>query len=423
MRHSKSTTSIIVPLQQHSYHTARGLIEYDLLDRYYTSVYYKNKGIYRILSLVLPHDILLRMHKKCDPKITPFVYNVSETLGLFFLYALRSRYLQKYYPKIRNILIKRAAIKASKDIIKRKVNYAWSFDTMAIYGFQYLNRKAPDVIKILDMASTTVAKIKEIIDDEYQKQHPFVRTLNRHINLYTKERCSLYTEEIKCSDWFLVPSGFVKNSLVELGVNPNRILWLPHGVDSSSFSAKPDSYVPNNKLRFLFVGRMETAKGIYYIAEAFRRMQSENIELVLVGEDFGQREELEKYSKNIKVLGRKQRGEMPEIYANSDVFILSSLWEGSSLSLLEALACGLPVIASRYSCAPELVEDYKEGFVIEPREIDQIIDRVKWFISNKNKIFKMGKNARKKAEEYSWEKYYENCGKIITEITNSCTQK
>ena len=129
-----------------------------------------------------------------------------------------------------------------------------------------------------------------------------------------------------------------------------------------------------------------------------------------------QREKLEAYTSNARFLGLKRRDEMPEYYKEADVFILSSLWEGSSLSMLEALAAGLPVIASKYSCAPEVVTDFKEGFVIEPRDIDQMKDRIKWFYENSEKIPQMSISAREIAEKYTWDQYGENISEIIKGI-------
>ena len=107
---------------------------------------------------------------------------------------------------------------------------------------------------------------------------------------------------------------------------------------------------------------------------------------------------------------------MPLIYKQADVFILSSLWEGSSLSLLEAMASGMPVIASKYSCAPEVVEEGVEGFVIEPRDIESMKSNIKWFISHRDSISEMGMLARKKAEAYSWANYEIKIKKVINEI-------
>ena len=71
--------------------------------------------------------------------------------------------------------------------------------------------------------------------------------------------------------------------------------------------------------------------------------------------------------------------------------------KGSSLSMLEALAAGLPVIASKYSCAPEVVKEYEEGFVVEPRNVEQMkIDiRIGACRKDTENVQKSQKNSRR----------------------------
>jgi glycosyltransferase involved in cell wall biosynthesis len=408
--------SIIVPLQQHSYKTARGLISGGLIDRYYTSVYYKNAGIYRLLNILLPEDLKKRMHVKCDENVSPFVKKHKEFLGLVFLYALRSRFMQKFYPTVWTLLVNSCGKLAAKDFINRQTSIAWSYDTMARSAFSLVHRKNPKAICILDMASTSVTAIKKIVEEEYTAKNPFYETFERHLRLYSKSKCLAFRQELHTADYVVVASNYVRNSILDEGIQPNKIKYLPLGVDASTFTPKDEMYSPNSKLKFLFVGRMEGAKGIYYLIEGFRQMQDLNVELIAVGENFELQDKFTSYTSNIKVLGVKRRDEMNNVYKNADVYILPSLWEGFSFSLMEALASGLPVIASKYSCAPEVVEDYKEGFVIEPRNIEDIKEKVKWFVDNKDKIKDMGKAARAKAEIYSWDNYSQNVVKIIKEI-------
>lgn len=410
--------SIIAPLQQHSYKTARGLILGGLIDRYYTSVYYKQVGIYRLLNLILPGDIKKRMHVKCDEVVSPFVKKYEEFLGFVFLYALRSSFMQKFYPAIRTKLVNSCGNLAAKDCIKRQVGIVWSYDTMARSAFSLIHRKDPNAICILDMASTSVTAIKKVVEEEYAEKCPFYETFERHLRLYPEKKCLAFRQELQNADYVVVASNYVRNCLLDDGIQPDRIKYLPLGIDASTFTPKNEVYLPNGKLKFLFVGRMEGAKGIYYIIEAFRQMQDLSVELIAVGENFGLQDMFTTYTSNIKVLGEKRRDEMSNVYKNADVYILPSLWEGFSFSLLEALASGMPVIASKNSCAPEIVEEYKEGFVIEPRNIKEIKDKVKWFLDNKDKIKDMGKAARAKAETYSWDFYSQNVVKIINEIQN-----
>ena len=123
------------------------------------------------------------------------------------------------------------------------------------------------------MASTAVPVIHRIVEEEVAKQLPFADTFDKHRLMYNEEKSRMYQKEIELSDYFLVPSSWVKESLIEVGVSPDKIYSLPHGVDVSGFTPKDKNYQPFQKLRFLFVGRSEGAKGIHYILEAFKQLQ------------------------------------------------------------------------------------------------------------------------------------------------------
>ena len=412
----RKKVSIAVPFQQHSFRAARGFIENGMMHSYYTSVYNDDKGIYKVLARVLPKGLVIRMQGRNDMQITPYVQKFAEFYGLLYLGVCRISRLRKYTPFIRKKLFRKFGTSVAKACIKSGTEVVVAYDTQAYDLFQELIRKNSPIIKVLDMASTSALKIREIVDTEMAKSYPFSESLERHNAAYSDKKCIVYKQEMELADYLLVPSGFVKDSLHELGIPENRIIYLPHGVDIEMFTPSYKEYIPGKTLKFLFVGRVEAAKGIYYILEAFKQLQDLNIELIVVGDVMNQREKLEAYTSNARFLGLKRRDEMPEYYKEADVFILSSLWEGSSLSMLEALAAGLPVIASKYSCAPEVVKEYEEGFVVEPRNVEQMKEKIRWYCEHAEKIPKMSRKARKTAEEYTWVKYGENISKIIEQM-------
>lgn len=412
----KKKVTIAVPFQQHSFRAARGLIASNMMHAYYTSVYNDNKGIYKILRRVLPKDLVLRMQGRNDEQITQYVHKYAELLGLLYLGAFRIPFLNRYTPQIRKVLFHIFGKQVAKTCAKDGTDIVIAYDTQAYDLFQGLIKRNSNVIRVLDMASTSALTIRRIVNEEMEKGNPFSGSLQRHNDAYSEEKCIAYRKEMELANYLLVPSNFVKDSLLELGIPEDRIIYLSHGVDVEMFTPMYKKYVPGKTIKFLFVGRVEAAKGIYYILEAFKQLQDLNIELIVVGDVMNQREELEAYTPNARFLGLKRRDEMPGYYKEADVFILSSLWEGSSLSMLEALATGLPVIASKYSCAPEVITEYKEGFVIEPKDIAQMKDRIRWFCENAEKIPKMSIAARSTAENYTWSQYGDKISELISKL-------
>lgn len=409
--------SIAIPMQQHSYQTAIGLSRANLLDRYYTTVYYNSKKfVYRLLEFILPKDLLRRMHNRCVGEINKYVSTYAQFIALFSLFASRCKLLKKHEMLIRHIMFTLYASKTAKDIKKRGTKYVWSFDSWSLDIFKALEKHDVKVVKILDMASTAVPTIHRIIQEEYNKNNPFSDSYLRTMIMYSDEMCKLYEDEFKYADYFLSPSVWVEKSLVAAGIPHEKILALPHGVNIEDYTPKGDDYKPGQIIRFLFVGRCEGAKGIYYLLESFRQLQDYDVELIMVGNTFTWEDDIKNYTSNVRVLGLKRSDEMPDVYKTADVFILSSLWEGSALSMMEAMASGMPVIASSHSCAPDMVDDGVDGFVYNPYSIQELKEHIIWYVNNREKIIPMGKAARRKTEQYTWEQYYKNCETVLNKI-------
>ena len=404
-------------MQQHAFRTAEGLIKAGVLDRYYTTVYYKPKKlIYRMLKALLGNNIVKRMINKRSEIMDDYVETYGEFWGLFFMFSVYMPKLTGLRKKVTPLMLDTFAKSTYKNIKKRNTQIVWGFDSWSRDIFKMFKDSKSSQILVLDMASTATPTIKNIIDTEYNKGEDFYYTFERNLTTYSDARIKDYIEEFKLADYFLSPSSWVNKSLIDAGVDPNKILMLPHGVDSHLFAPKSKDYIVPDKLRFLFVGRVEGAKGIRYLFDAFKQLQNENVELIVVGNTFTWTDEVSNYSPNIKIHGMVRSEEMPEIYNNADVFILSSLWEGSALSMLEAMSAGLPVIASSHSVAPDIIKDGVQGFVYDPYDVDRLKELILWYCNNKDQIIPMGKDARLTAEQNSWEVYYENCAKVYEKI-------
>lgn len=418
--------SIAVSLQQHSYRAAQAYLNSDTLDRYYTTAYNDNKLLYRMMRAVLPKGLSIRVMNRQLAGLNGNVKKYCEMRGLLFLGSGRIPFLQKNSLQIRASMNRSFGKHVAKDCAKRNTSLLLMYDTMAYDCFKWLKKQGTSTVKVLDMASTCVVTIRRIIDEEIAKGYSFTDSMREKALKYTDASVKQYVDEIQLADYYLSPSDFVTNSLIDIGIAPQQIKYLPHGVDVKQFTPTQKQIEADKPLKFLFVGRVEAAKGIYYLAEAFKdqRIRNANVELLVVGAMETNIENFKDYPENIKILGLKRRDEMPQIYDEADVFILSSLWEGSSLSMLEAMASGLPVIASKYSCAPEVVEEAENGFVVEPKDISQLVEKILWFDNNRDKIPDMSRSARKRIEDhYSWEHYYDKLNKVSEEILEKVAEK
>ena len=181
-----------------------------------------------------------------------------------------------------------------------------------------------------------------------------------------------------------------------------KIEVIYNGVDIKEFTPN-ECKKKNDKLVLISTGRLITRKGYSFLIEAIADLST--IELWLIG-DGNLKEELENQAKNqnaqVKFLGKKNHEEIAGLLKQADVFVLPSLNEGMSNSILEAMACGLPIITTDTGGSVELIKD--NGFIVEKKSPESIKEAVIKISNNAELINFMSKMSRNVAEKMSWTK-------------------
>jgi glycosyltransferase involved in cell wall biosynthesis len=184
-----------------------------------------------------------------------------------------------------------------------------------------------------------------------------------------------------------------------------------NGVDPQRFKAaveREDSEI----LKMLTVCRLEKIKGLQYLIPALMKLKSSGLEhtihLTVVG-DGGYRKELEDLvtgsgiSDWVTFTGYIPQEELGGYYHDSDLFVLPTLSEAFGQVFTEAMACGLPILATRVGGVPEIVGN-ENGILVEPANIDQLADALRLFIDDKDLRKQMTiANVRDTATRFSWE--------------------
>ena len=182
-----------------------------------------------------------------------------------------------------------------------------------------------------------------------------------------------------------------------------KIYIIKNGVDCNKFI--PANHI-DNKFNVLFVGRLNKIKGIKYLLKGFDcfSKNKNNVKLTLVGEGPLFDEIKNNYSKNkkIQIIGRKNQEELVKIYQDHNIYILPSINEGMSNTLLEAMSSGLGIIATNTGGAEELISK-DNGFIIKKENAEEIAECLQFFYDNRGYLNKCGINNRQKAIQMSWE--------------------
>jgi len=203
---------------------------------------------------------------------------------------------------------------------------------------------------------------------------------------------------------------------------------IPNAIELSVFTPPLREKGHNNengKVRLLFVGRFNAFKSVETLVEAAGRLKEmgiENFELQLVGE--GERraavEKLvteKKLTRQVSLLGWVERDAIVERYRQADLFVTATTWEGMPNTVLEGMACGLPVVATRASGLEELVRDGLNGYLVNINDTVELADRMARLITNSFERQRMGKESRKIAEqEFAWEYIAEQYVEIYNRV-------
>lgn len=214
------------------------------------------------------------------------------------------------------------------------------------------------------------------------------------------------------ADLLLVNSQFVKDTFVEVGYDEKKIRVVYLGV-RTDFSRLKTDYTIGDTVRLLFTGSFGFRKGGEYLLEAIKILNSRNIscELTIVGGISGVTELLKRYTlPNVKFVGVVPQDELKNYLKNTDIFVFPSLCEGCAQSGMEALAAGLPVIATYESGLP--IEHGKTGYIIPSKNAQAIADAIVNMMVNCTLRSKIGISAADMMQRYTWKEYAENVYKL-----------
>ncbi len=218
-------------------------------------------------------------------------------------------------------------------------------------------------------------------------------------------------KELALADRVIVPSRFVYNSLIDTGVSPAKIGIVPYG-SPVYFTAR--AHAPK-KFRVLFVGRIGPRKGVHYLLKAWNNLRLPDAELLLVGINEFPPAFLNRYQNDptITIAPSKPHHLLESCYQQASVLVLPSLAEGFPLVLLEAMRCGVPVIASSHCGAEDLIEQGIQGFVVKARDQDALEQAIELLYRERERAAEMGRAAFRRALDFSWDRYREGIKKIL----------
>ncbi len=221
-------------------------------------------------------------------------------------------------------------------------------------------------------------------------------------------------EEHALADAIVVPSEFVKQTLMDEGVNESKIRIIPFGTDLTLFH--PPEKREGKPVVFLFVGGLTARKGVPVLLASWRQLALPDAELWLAGPGCIPASESATLPPTIKLLGTKNRQEVAALMRQADVFVFPSFFEGLAQVQIEALATGLPLIATHEAGAADLIQDGSTGFLIHAGDVDELAGRIQKLAQDPSLRQQMQQAVLAVRERLSWQIYGRRWSNLLEEI-------
>ncbi len=222
----------------------------------------------------------------------------------------------------------------------------------------------------------------------------------------------MYARLFDLGDLFLPISEHWASLLVRMGCNPSRVAVHHMGIDLGRFEYVARTLKPGGIVRLVSIARLTEKKGIEYAIRAVAALTAsgKQVEYRVIG-DGPVREELESLIDELGVrdsvvlVGSKQQEEVIEILKQSHLFLAPSVTasngdqEGTPVAIMEAMAMGLPVVSTRHSGIPELVDDGRSGYLVAERDVGELTQRLGELVDHPEAWPRMGEAGRAIVED------------------------
>lgn len=305
-------------------------------------------------------------------------------------------------------------------VVNRRILESASF---FINTFRILRKVKPDLVHVQSILLVLHGFLAKL----FLRKPYLVYGRGTDIYLASKFDRLLYKLTLSSADAVIAQTNHMKSAIQEF--YHKDIFVIPNGVDIDRFSrlsrgkARIELNIKGDEKILLFVGGLRPVKGVRYLIESMSiiKQEYENIRLLIVGEG-EERQTLEGLAARldltecISFLGQITNDAIPGYMIASDILILPSLSEGFPVTILEAMAAGLPIVTTRVKGMPEIVRDGENGFLVEPKNPGQIGEKVLLLLENDDLRRRISGNNREKAKRYSWESVARSLEEVYTKV-------
>lgn len=273
---------------------------------------------------------------------------------------------------------------------------------------RYLRREQFDIVHthsteagIIGRFAAAIAEVPHVVHTVHgvpfaDDRHP---ALNRFV-LGCERRAAGYTDSIATN------ADVIASDYLDRGIgSPDQYTTIYSGIELDTFEdVAPAADLPGSRPRVVMIGRLTDGKGFDVLLDAAERLADRDVSFCLVGEgplydDLAGEIEARGLADSVFLTGF--RDDIPSVLAASDVLVLPSFREGTPRVITEAMASGLPVIATNIAGIPEQVADGESGYLIPTGDPDALADRLGTLLESPELRTEMGNRGRQRVQKFS----------------------
>ncbi len=398
-------------------HAALGLHRAGLIGEFWTCLNYTGASP---LSRLLPGSLRTQLARRSFPDELQNVLHSHPFREAARLFAHRAK-LKSLVRHETGLLSVDAVYHSLDRQVARRLRQSdftgvYAYEDGAALSFRTAKKRGQKTLYDLPIGYWRAAR--EVLLEEAQRLPAWASTLIGNDD--SPAKTARKDEELALADRVYVASSYTLKTLASAPGFTAPVEVIPYGAPArlpgAPVRTPRDGTGP---LRIIFVGSLGQRKGLSYLFDACRSLGSA-VELTIIGTlPLQQCPALETELKRERVrwIPSCPHSQVLAEMAAHDVFVFPSLFEGFGLVLLEAMAMGLPIIATPHTAAPDLIDDGQEGFLVPIRSSEAIAEKLSLLHHDRQLINTMGARAASRAATFTWENYGK---RLAASVSRAC---
>jgi glycosyltransferase involved in cell wall biosynthesis len=365
----------------------------------------------RFHAFDLARELLYRGHDVT--LFTNYSGRTAEQFGIprhrvhsFLTHGLTTRTLFRTSPARVHGLVERLANPAfgrwaARKVLRENWDVVVAFTGVAEETFLGLGNSR--TLKVLQRGSSHIRMQRQILEEEERRLERWVEKPSDWI-IAREER------EYALADIIHLLSTFAMRSFQDLHAEVDKLYHIWLGVQTSKFRPTPDvieercrRILSGAPLRVLYVGNFSSQKGVKDFETAIQALGTERFSFRFVGPVASDARPVARRLRRMATFtGKRPQFELPQEYRWGDIFVFPTLQDGFAVVLTQALASGLPLLATTNCAGPDLIQEGEQGWIVPIRSPDAIVERLRWCDLHREELAQVVRNVYERSWSFDW---------------------